>query len=143
MKSRCQAAKEEFRKNSAVCERVVTLLHLISNKARFRIICLLSQGEFCVNDIMDVVNEGKLSHISQQLTILRLAGILQKRRHDKRVLYVIKDERVRRLIQFFVSNISRNNTNEKTTHSRRRHRRHNDGQSTSQKVIGEELEHRH
>ena len=49
---------------------------------------------------MDIVNEGKLSHISQQLTILRLAGILQKRRHDKRVLYVIKDERVRRLIQF-------------------------------------------
>jgi DNA-binding transcriptional ArsR family regulator len=100
MKSRCKAAKAEFKKNSAVCERVVTLLHLISNKARFRIVCLLSQGEFCVNDIMGVVNEGKLSHISQQLTILRLAGVLQKRRHDKRVLYVIKDERVRRLIEF-------------------------------------------
>ena len=79
---------------------MVTLLHLISNKARFRIICLLSQGEFCVNDIMDVVNEGKLSHVSQQLTLLRLAGIVQKRRHEKRVLYIIKDERVRRLIGF-------------------------------------------
>jgi DNA-binding transcriptional ArsR family regulator len=100
MKTQCKAAKEEFRKNSAVCERVVTLLHLISNKARFRIICLLSQGEFCVNDIMDVVNEGKLSHISQQLRILRLAGILQKRRDNKRVLYGIKDEHVRRLIRF-------------------------------------------
>jgi DNA-binding transcriptional ArsR family regulator len=100
MKTRCKAAKEEFRKNSVVCERVVTLLHLISNKARFRIICLLSQGEFCVNDIMDVVNEGKLSHISQQLRILRLAGILQKRRDNKRVLYAIKDEHVRRLIGF-------------------------------------------
>jgi DNA-binding transcriptional ArsR family regulator len=100
MKTRCKAAKEEFRKNSAVCDRVVTLLHLISNKARFRIICLLSQGEFCVNDIMDVVNEGKLSHISQQLRILRLAGILQKRRDNKRVLYAIKDKRIRRLIGF-------------------------------------------
>lgn len=100
MKSRCKAAKAEFRKNKAVCERVVTLLRLISNKARFRIICLLSQGEFCVNDIMDVVSEGKLSHVSQQLTLLRLAGIVQKRRNDKRVLYVIKDERVRRLIGF-------------------------------------------
>ncbi len=100
MKSRCKAAKEEFKKNSAVCERVVTLLHLISNKARFRIICLLSQGEFCVNEIMDVVNEGKLSNISQQLTILRLAGIVQKRRNNKRILYIIKDERVRRLIGF-------------------------------------------
>ncbi len=100
MKSRCKAAKEEFRKNSAVCERVVTLLHLISNKARFRIVCLLSRGEFCVHDIMDVVNEGKLSHISQQLTILRLAGIVQKRRSNRLTLYAIKDERVRRLIEF-------------------------------------------
>ena len=101
MKSRCQAAKEEFRRNGAICERVVTLLHLISNKARFRIVCLLSRGgEFCVHDIMDVVNEGKLSHISQQLTILRLAGIVQKRRSNKLILYAIKDERVRRLIEF-------------------------------------------
>jgi hypothetical protein len=58
MNPRCRTVKEEFRKNSAVCERVVTLLHLISNKTRFRIVCLLSRGEFCVNDIMGVVNEG-------------------------------------------------------------------------------------
>jgi DNA-binding transcriptional ArsR family regulator len=101
MNARCRTIKEEFRKNSAICERVVTVLHLISNKARFRIVCLLSRGgEFCVNDIMDVVNEGKLSHISQQLTILRLAGIVQKRRSNKLTLYAIKDERVRQLIEF-------------------------------------------
>ncbi len=100
METRCKAAKKEFRQNSAVCDRVVTLLHLISNKARFRIICLLSQGEFCVHDIMDVVDEGKLSNISQQLGMLRLAGIVQKRRDNKRVLYRIRDERLRRLIGF-------------------------------------------
>ena len=100
MNARHRTIKEEFRKNSAVCERVVTLLHLISNKARFRIVCLLSRGEFCVNDIMDVVNEGKLSHISQQLMMLRLAGIVQKRRSKKLILYAIKDERVRQLIEF-------------------------------------------
>jgi DNA-binding transcriptional ArsR family regulator len=100
MNARGRTIKEEFRKNSVICERVVTLLHLISNKARFRIVCLLSRGEFCVNDIMDVVNEGKLSHMSQQLTILRLAGIVQKRRSNKLILYAIKDERVRQLIEF-------------------------------------------
>jgi DNA-binding transcriptional ArsR family regulator len=100
MNATCRTIKEEFRRNSALCESVVTLLHLISNKARFRIVCLLSRGEFCVNDIMQVVNEGKLSHISQQLTILRLAGIVQKRRSNKLILYAIKDERVRRLIEF-------------------------------------------
>jgi len=100
METRCKAAKKEFRQNSAVCDRVVTLLHLISNKARFRIICLLSQGEFCVHDIMDVVDEGKLSNISQQLGMLRLAGIVQKRRSNKLILYAIKDEGVRGLIEF-------------------------------------------
>ena len=100
MNAKGRTIKEEFRKNSAICERVVALLHLISNKTRFLIVCLLSRGEFCVHDIMDVVNEGKLSHISQQLTILRLAGIVQKRRSNKLIFYAIKDERVRRLIEF-------------------------------------------
>jgi DNA-binding transcriptional ArsR family regulator len=100
MKAECRAVRKEFRKNNAVCDRVVTLLHLISNKARFRIICLLSQGEYCVHDIMDAVDEGKLSNISQQLGMLRLAGIVQKRRDHKRVLYEITDERVRGLIGF-------------------------------------------
>ena len=100
MNAKGRTIKEEFRKNSAICERVVTLLHLISNKTRFLIVCLLRRGEFCVHDIMDVVNEGKLSHISQQLTILRLAGIVQKRRSNRLILYAIKDERVRRLIEF-------------------------------------------
>jgi DNA-binding transcriptional ArsR family regulator len=96
-----QAIKKEFEKNSALCEHVVTLLHLISNKVRFRIVCLLTRGEFCVNDIMDVVDEGsKLSNISQQLTILRLGGIVQKRRQNKLIIYAIKDERVRQLIEF-------------------------------------------
>jgi DNA-binding transcriptional ArsR family regulator len=100
MNQRCRAAREEFRKNSALCERVANLLRLVSNKTRFRIACLLARGEFCVHDIMDVVGECKLSHISQQLTILRLAGIVERRRSSKHVLYVIKDQRVRKLIEF-------------------------------------------
>ncbi len=111
MNARCQAIKQEFRKNSALCERVVTLLHLISNKARFRIVCLLSRGEFCVHDIMAVVNEGKLSHISQQLMILRLAGIVQKRRSNKLILYAIKDGRVRQLIEFLCRQYLKNGSN--------------------------------
>src|SRR5436190_511418 len=100
MNPTCRTVRDEFRKNSAVCERVVTLLHLISSKTRFRTVCLLARGEFCVQEIVDVLNEGKLSNISQQLKILRLAGIVQKRRDNKHIIYSIKDERVRRLIEF-------------------------------------------
>jgi DNA-binding transcriptional ArsR family regulator len=100
MNPSCRRAKQEFCNNNALCDRLVTLLRLVSNKTRFRIACLLAQGEFCVHDIMDVVGEGKLSNISQQLTILRLAGIVERRRSSRRILYIIKDKRVRKLIEF-------------------------------------------
>ena len=92
--------KEEFARQEAVCARTLTLFHLISNKARFRIICLLTRGEFCVQEIAEVVDQGNLSNISQQLKILLLAGIVEKRREDRRIIYSLKDERLRHMIEF-------------------------------------------
>ena len=92
--------KAAFRKNEAVCAQVISLFHLFSNKGRFRIACLLARGEFCVNEITDVVNEGKMSNISQQLKILTLSNVIQRRRQEQRILYSLKDERVGKMIQF-------------------------------------------
>lgn len=92
--------KEAFHKNEAVCQKVIGLFDLFSNKGRFRIICLLSRGEFCVNEIAEVVAEGKLSNISQHLKILLLSGVVERRREDQRILYRLKDERVGQLIKF-------------------------------------------
>src|SRR6266542_3403813 len=95
--------KKSFEKNEAMCQRVLGLFHLFSNKGRFRIVCLLAHGEFCVNDITEVVSKGKLSNISQQLRILTLAGIIERRREDQHILYSLKDERVRKVIEFLQS----------------------------------------
>jgi DNA-binding transcriptional ArsR family regulator len=103
MNTTARGIQNEFRKNDTVCNRVVSLLSLISNKARFRIVCMLTQGEFCVHDIAEAVGEGKLSHISQQLKILRLAGLVEKRRDDKRVFYRIGDQHIRNVIAFLCS----------------------------------------
>ncbi len=92
--------KQAFRKNEVVCARVIQLFQLFSHKGRFRITCLLSRGEFCVNDITEVVNEGKTSNISQQLKMLALAGIIERRRENQRILYRLKDKRVGTMIQF-------------------------------------------
>lgn len=100
MDATCRELKREFKRNEAVCGRVLTLFHLISNKVRFRIICMLARGEFCVRDIMEVINQGTLSNISQQLKMLTLAGILQKRREEKRILYSLRDQRLRGLVKF-------------------------------------------
>ncbi len=36
--------KDQFDNNLVVCERVVGLFHLLSNKPRFRIACMLMHG---------------------------------------------------------------------------------------------------
>ena len=100
MKTVCSELKEAFRKNEVVCARVIGLFHLFSNKGRFRIACLLARGEFCVNEITEVVSEGKTSNISQQLKMLTLSGIIERRREHQHVLYRLKDKRVGNMIQF-------------------------------------------
>jgi DNA-binding transcriptional ArsR family regulator len=90
----------EFQSNEAVCARVLTLFHLLSNKARFRIVCLLARGEFCVHEIAEVVGAGRLSNISQQLKMLTMAGVIVRRRDHTRILYTLKDERIRTMIEF-------------------------------------------
>jgi DNA-binding transcriptional ArsR family regulator len=101
MNAVARQVRKEFQGNAVLCSRVITLFQLIANKTRFRIICLLARGEFCVNDIVEVVDGGKLSNISQQLKILSLAGLIERRRDQKNILYSLKDPRIRLMIEFF------------------------------------------
>ena len=95
-----QAVKDQFDSNQVVCEKVIGLFHLLSNKPRFRIACLLMHGEACVQEIAEVISEGKMSNISQQLKMLRLSGVVKRRRDKKQLLYSLADEKVARLIHF-------------------------------------------
>jgi len=92
--------KLELGRNEAVCGKVLDLLHLVSGKVRFRIICLLARGDFCVRDIAGVVGHGNLSNTSQQLKILRMAGVVGHRREQRNIIYFLADERVRKMIRF-------------------------------------------
>jgi ArsR family transcriptional regulator len=91
--------KKRFANNEDVCRRVIDVLSLMSNKTRFRILCVLAEGDFCVTDIVDAVQMGKLSNISQQLRVLSLAGIVEKTRQQQRVIYHLKDRRLAKLIK--------------------------------------------
>ena len=96
----CEQIRLEFLGNEAVCARVLTLFGLLSNKARFRIVCLLARGEFCVQQITEVVGTGRLSNISQHLKMLTMAGVIVRRRDQTRILYSLKDKRIRKMIEF-------------------------------------------
>ena len=90
----------KFASTGTVCQRVIDRHQLIANKARFRILCLLRDGWYSVNDIVEVIDAGQLSNISQQLKMLTLAGLVEKRRESRRVFYTLKDEKTRALIDF-------------------------------------------
>jgi len=75
-------------------------MQMISNKTRFRTLCLLAQGEFCVREIQEVVDLGDLSSLSHQLRMLRLAGLVESSRDGKQIRYRLTDARVKKLIGF-------------------------------------------
>ena len=96
--------KARFQANEKVCEKVMDIFSLVANKTRFRILCALKEGDFCVNDIVDLIQMGKISNISQQLRLLSMAGIVEKRRDKKKMFYHLKDKKIRKMIGFLESN---------------------------------------
>ena len=95
--------KEQFKRNEVVCEKVINTFSMVSNKTRFRILCLLSKDDFCVSDIVDTIQHGSFSNVSQQLKLLTLNGIITKKRERKKVIYHLENPQVRQLIQVIES----------------------------------------
>ncbi|HDP67494.1 MAG TPA: transcriptional regulator [Candidatus Marinimicrobia bacterium] len=100
MNSNLDEIKKRFKNNEDACQKVVDIFALISNKTRFRILCLLTEGDFCVGDIVDTIQISNFSNISQQLRLLSMAGIVESRRDGKRIIYHLKDQRVRDVISY-------------------------------------------
>jgi len=103
MNDTLEQIKQRFKDNEAVCQKVVNLFALISNRTRFRILCLLTESDFCVGDIVDTIQTSNFSNISQQLRLLNIAGIVERRRDGKRIIYKLVDERVRDIITYLHS----------------------------------------
>ena len=91
--------RERFENNEDVCGRVISTLSLMANKTRFRILCVLAEGDFCVGEIVDAVQMGTPWNISQQLRIHTLAGVLEKTRDEQRIIYHLQDRRLAKLIK--------------------------------------------
>ena len=97
-KSESGPATKLFSSNER-CEKVLSVFSLFSNRYRFKILCLLTEGDFCVSEIAETVG-GKHSNISQQLKMLTLAGYLTKRRENKSIYYHLEDVSIKKLLRF-------------------------------------------
>jgi DNA-binding transcriptional ArsR family regulator len=74
------------------------LFKALANPARVRVLELLSDGERSVGEMQPQVGV-ELSHLSQQLGVLRRAGLVVTRKEGASVFYAIKDPLVVELLQ--------------------------------------------
>ncbi|WP_421399935.1 sulfite-sensing transcriptional repressor BigR [Agrobacterium fabrum] len=77
---------------------VAILLKTLAHPARLMLACTLAQGEFSVGEL-----EAKLDirqpTLSQQLGVLREAGIVDTRREAKQIFYRLAEDKAARLIE--------------------------------------------
>jgi DNA-binding transcriptional ArsR family regulator len=78
-------------------ETAARALKAIAHPLRLKILCVLGEGEICVQDIVEAVGTSQ-SNISQHLAILRDKGVLQTRKDANRVYYRVCDQRTLQLI---------------------------------------------
>ncbi len=68
----------------------------MSDPTRLRIMSLLSEGEYCVTDLVAALGMEQ-STVSHQLRDMREAGWVRYRREGRHVFYSLDDEHVRDL----------------------------------------------
>lgn len=78
-------------------ETAARALKAMSHPLRLKILCVVGEGEVCVQDIVDAVGTSQ-SNISQHLAILRDKGVLLTRKDANRVYYRVGDPRTLQLI---------------------------------------------
>jgi ArsR family transcriptional regulator len=78
-------------------ERASELFHLLSHAARLKILDELRRNPACVCHL-EVVLGRTQAYVSQQLRVLREAGIVLSRRDGLYVIYRLADQRVERLL---------------------------------------------
>ena len=77
---------------------VADQLKILSNPDRLKILCILKDGEIHVQNI-EQLTAIQQPTLSQQLTLLKKAQLVQTRREGKQIYYSIQDQRVLDLMQ--------------------------------------------
>ena len=86
-------------------EQVCQIFHLLSDCTRFKIVQVLSQGNFCVGHLLEFC-EGSPSALSHQLRILKDNGIIKAKRFGKNVEYSIADEHIQKIVEKGIEHLS-------------------------------------
>jgi DNA-binding transcriptional ArsR family regulator len=77
-------------------EAATTVLRLLSDPTRLRIVWALLHGEHAVNELADHVG-AQPAAVSQHLAKLRLAGLVRTQRAGNQIFYAAENDHIRRL----------------------------------------------
>ncbi len=79
-------------------ESIAEMLKSIAHPIRLKILCFLMEGEKNVGEIESEFGS-TISNISQHLTVLRKANIINRRKEANFMYYTLKDENVSNLMR--------------------------------------------
>ena len=91
-------SSEDMEKMVQNAMRASNFLKAISHEGRLMILCHLASGEKSVTELEDLLS-ARQSAVSQQLTRLRLEGLVTPRREGKAIYYSLTDDRARQIIE--------------------------------------------
>ncbi|MCC7355656.1 MAG: winged helix-turn-helix transcriptional regulator [Anaerolineae bacterium] len=87
--------------NAQIYEKAARCLKALDHPARLRILAALRYGEQCVCHLEALLDKSQ-AYVSQQLAILREAGLVQDRKEGQRVYYAIADDRLPLLLDLLL-----------------------------------------
>ena len=96
-----EAAREKIDHSSVSqddIDRASRSIKAMSHPLRLKILCILGDSEFSVQDIVDTVGTSQ-RNISQHLGILKDKGVLATRKEANKVFYRVSDERTLKLLE--------------------------------------------
>ncbi len=89
---------EDMDRMIANAQQAANFLKAISHEGRLMILCHLASGEKSVTELEDLLS-ARQSAVSQQLTRLRLEGLVTPRREGKTIYYSLTDERPKQIME--------------------------------------------
>lgn len=89
---------EDLEKMMQNAQLAANFLKAISHEGRLMILCHLASGEKSVTELEDLLS-ARQAAVSQQLSRLRLEGLVTPRRDGKAIYYSLTDDRPRQIIE--------------------------------------------
>ena len=89
--------------NEQQVDLVTELLKSIAHPIRMKILCFLMEGEKNVGEIEQQFGS-TISNISQHLTVLRKASIIDRRKEANFMFYSLKDNNILKLMETLKNN---------------------------------------